>query len=126
MIRRKSDGAVLLHRRPAKGLLAGSWEFPGTEKVPDASEASFRQVFHDAFLREYGISIRPLRYLGEVRHVFTHREWIMQVFEATLEDSEGALLNGSAETSDWCWEDLRAGSNRMMATAFQKIRKLLI
>lgn len=127
VIRRKSDRAVLLHRRPAKGLLAGSWEFPGTEKVPDASEASFRQVFHDAFLREYGISIRPLRYLGEVRHVFTHREWIMQVFEAALEQpEEQRTADDPVAGTDWCWEDLREDSGHMMATAFRKIRKFLI
>ena len=127
VIRREPDGAVLLHRRPAKGLLAGSWEFPGTEKMPDASEAAFRQVFHEAFLRECGISIRPLRYLGEVRHVFTHREWIMQVYEADLEQTEEqTAADDPTAGTDWCWEDLQADSGRMMATAFRKIRKLLI
>ncbi len=143
VIRREPDGAVLLHRRPAKGLLAGSWEFPGTEKLPEgcaASEAggfgepfqqsfggAFQQNFGEAFRQEYGISIRPLRYLGEVRHVFTHREWIMQIFEAALEQTEEQIAaDDPAAGTDWCWEDLRADSGRMMATAFRKIRRLLI
>ncbi len=137
IIRRESDGAVLLHRRPAKGLLAGSWEFPGIDVGSDGFQmdfatgfvSSFLETFRTGFSQEYGIEICPWNYLGQVKHVFTHREWIMHVFEAKLEDGrmeeKPAASESDTGSGDWCWEDLRADSGHMMATAFQKIRRLL-
>lgn len=49
---------IRVHRRPAKGLLAGMMEFPESLPAEDNIEASLD--------------------LGEYTHVFTHREWHMK------------------------------------------------
>ena len=74
------DGeSFLLHRRPQKGLLAGLYEFPGTDSFLTRSDA----------LREAEkLSLKPLRIkvLPSSRHVFTHLEWHMKAYEITVEE----------------------------------------
>ncbi len=72
------DGKYAIRRRPAKGLLAGMWEFlssPAEENTPRPDEAF---------------------YLGEAKHIFTHVEWHMSVYRVPLED-------GTALPSDVVW-----------------------
>lgn len=58
----RGDGAVLLRRRPERGLLGGMMEFPGTPWLSSQSG-----------LEQYAPSACEWRALpGEVRHVFTH------------------------------------------------------
>lgn len=67
-VARRSDGAVLVERREARGLLGGMLGFPGDrwdgsgEGVPLAAD---------------------WRKAGEVRHTFTHFHLVLQVFTAT-------------------------------------------
>lgn len=74
------DGrSFLLHRRPQNGLLAGLYEFPGTDSYLSRQEA----------LREAEkLSLKPLRIkaLPSSRHVFTHLEWHMKAYEITVEE----------------------------------------
>lgn len=71
----RSDGAVLLRRRPEKGLLGGMMEVPGSEwaeKLPQASaplKASWRRL--------------P----GKVEHTFTHFHLEITVLAATIADA---------------------------------------
>lgn len=69
----------LIHKRPSKGLLAGLYEFPGVEKSLTKKEA----------LREASLlGVTPLfiKTLPESRHIFTHREWLMQAYEIRVEE----------------------------------------
>jgi A/G-specific adenine glycosylase len=59
----RDDGAVLLARRPADGLLGGLWEFPG-EPFPDAVAALVEQADRDE-------SSTPS--LEPVTHTFSHK-----------------------------------------------------
>ena len=68
----------LLHRRPAKGLLAGMYEFPGIDQKLNETEA----VDH---LEKLGIKVGSLKPLPSARHVFTHLEWQMQAYEANID-----------------------------------------
>ncbi|MEM7652029.1 MAG: A/G-specific adenine glycosylase [Pseudomonadota bacterium] len=62
----RGDGAILIRRRPPKGLLGGMMEIPSTEwREEMVSEADARKL---APVR--GVSWRPLG--GLVRHTFTH------------------------------------------------------
>ncbi|NLG26229.1 MAG: A/G-specific adenine glycosylase [Clostridiales bacterium] len=63
-----SGGGVLVRRRPAKGLLAGLWEFPNCAGGADELIAE---------LAGMGVSARLEGRLPDVRHIFTHLEWHM-------------------------------------------------
>ncbi len=90
---RRADGAVLLERRPDKGLLGGMLGWPGTgwaEAYPDPAPpvpADWREA--------------P----GDVRHTFTHFHLILSVMTARLPDTAPAgaglfLLPGDFRPSD--------------------------
>ena len=65
-----ADGAVLLNRRPAKGLLAGLWQPLLLEGVQDEAAVA------DA-LRDLGLTPGTPRPVGTAKHVFSHLEWHM-------------------------------------------------
>ncbi|HSJ10388.1 MAG TPA: A/G-specific adenine glycosylase [Longimicrobiales bacterium] len=66
---RRADGAVLLVRRPARGLLAGMWTFPGLELAPaDVVEDAVR-----ALAASHGTALSAPRHIGDVEHTFSHR-----------------------------------------------------
>ena len=66
------DGAVLLRRRPAKGLLGGMSEVPGTDWREQRRTGA--QLLACAPL------MAPWRATGQVRHVFTHFALELEVF----------------------------------------------
>lgn len=75
----RADGAVLLRRRPATGLLAAMTEVPGSAWRPDLSPT--------AALRSAPRFARPVRWRalpGRVKHVFTHFPLELVVFVAHL------------------------------------------
>lgn len=57
---------VLLHRRPAKGLLGGMWELPNIES-DHSSEV----------LSKWGVQALSTESLPTAKHVFSHIEWHM-------------------------------------------------
>jgi A/G-specific adenine glycosylase len=68
---------VLLRRRPAKGLLAGLYELPGTDGHLSEEEAVSR-------LQDCGLEPLRIRSLGPAKHIFTHVEWRMTGYEVWL------------------------------------------
>ena len=73
---------VALHKRPAKGLLAGLWEFPN-ELAPG-----------DNALKSWGIAGTATP--GDTgRHIFSHIEWHMR---AVMVEAEGDVL-----PEGWVW-----------------------
>ncbi len=80
---------VLLRRRPARGLLGGMLEFPGSE-------------WRGTPWGDDGLSAAPMtaawRRAGEVRHGFTHFELRLAVFAAEVEQiqADGVVLPLSA------------------------------
>ena len=73
----RDDGAVLLRKRPERGLLGGMAEPPTTDWTAGRDGAD-------------GVEAAPLaadwRKAGEVRHVFTHFELTLNVFAAPTAD----------------------------------------
>jgi A/G-specific adenine glycosylase len=72
---------VALHKRPARGLLAGLYELPNCPGKLTAEEA----------LRHLkGIGLRPLRIrpLTEAKHVFSHVEWHMCGYVVLVEEPD--------------------------------------
>jgi A/G-specific adenine glycosylase len=68
-------GRLLLQRRPASGLLAKTWALPLREIDGFTPAQAARNVLAELGLRLQG---KP-RWLGEIRHVFTHRDATVQV-----------------------------------------------
>jgi A/G-specific adenine glycosylase len=67
-------GCFLIQERPAGGLLAGLWEFPGGKVEPgETVTAALRREVRE----ELGVGIAGVRKLAVVRHAYTR-------FEATL------------------------------------------
>lgn len=69
---RRGDGAVLLERRPEKGLLGGMLGFPGDGWDGVGGTAPLDTVWQEA---------------GEVRHVFTHFALVLRVLHGHGEES---------------------------------------
>lgn len=80
-------GAVLLRRRPERGLLAGMVELPGT---------AWREG--GAWAETAALAAAPLaadwRRIGVVRHVFTHFGLTLDVYAATVAAFSAADLGG--------------------------------
>lgn len=72
---------VLMVRRPAGGLLGGTWGLPGgTADAP----------LEDLVREQTGLVVRPTEMHGRTEHVFSHRRWSMQVHGADVLDGEVA------------------------------------
>ena len=65
------DRRVAVCKRPPKGLLAGLWEFPNTDKVMSETEAF-------AFLSDRRCSVKAVKHAADAVHIFTHIEWHMR------------------------------------------------
>ena len=85
----------LLNRRPEKGLLAGMYEFLGTDGK--LNEKEVRES-----LEEKGFAILEITGLPSSRHIFSHVEWHMDAYEIRIADEnipleEGQILVGKEE-----------------------------
>lgn len=64
-------GEFLLQRRPAKGLLAGMWEFPMVELQSDADAATAEA----ALGQRIGQEVKLGQKFADIVHIFSHRRW---------------------------------------------------
>lgn len=90
----RSDGAVLLRRRPEKGLLGGMMEVPGSE-WKEASE-----VPEDA-LNAVPLSVRWKKLPHRVRHTFTHFHLELAVYFAMVQMKDELLPAALPEYCSW-------------------------
>lgn len=76
---------VALHKRPAKGLLAGLYELPNCEQKLNQEEAL-------QYIESLGY--RPIRIvpLAEAKHIFSHVEWHMKGYAVLIEEPGRELL----------------------------------
>ena len=72
----RDDGAVLLQRRPEQGLLAAMWGPPGPLATERPQEDSGLLAW--AAAQKGGLHIQAR--VGEIRHVFTHRDLTMGIW----------------------------------------------
>lgn len=92
---------VALHKRPAKGLLAGMYEFPWLE-----GHRSEKQVLE--YLEEMGMKAIRIRKLEPTKHIFSHKEWHMTGYAVRVDELAGLgmdkkepfLFIDPAETKD--------------------------
>ncbi len=88
---------ILLHKRPKNGLLANLFEFPNCEGYLNNQQAT-------AFLDTIGVKPLALHKLEAAKHVFTHLEWHMSGYFATMDASflppEGYFLVTKEELAE--------------------------
>ena len=91
----RSGTSTLLHRRPARGLLAGLWEFPNLSGTLSEKEAL------DA-VRKLGFDPIRVVSLDPSKHLFTHIEWQMTGYLVLVAEPDFPLPDGFVmpETSD--------------------------
>lgn len=77
---------VALHKRPAKGLLAGMYEFPWLE-----GHRSEEQVLE--YLEEMGMKAIRIRKLEPAKHIFSHKEWHMTGYAVRVDELAGLGLD---------------------------------
>ena len=95
------DGTrVLLHRRPAKGLLAGMYEFPNCAGYLTEKDAI-------AFAEGIGLMPVKIRPLEQAKHIFSHVEWHMRGYMIRVAQPDepdvsaaGGYLFAEAEDSE--------------------------
>lgn len=89
----KAGNQYLIRKRPAKGLLAGMYEFPAADGYLSMKEAA-------EWLKKMGtepgkVEITAVKKLGHARHIFTHIQWEMEGYEM--------ILNCKPETAEGIW-----------------------
>ena len=91
----RSGTRTLLHKRPARGLLAGLWEFPNFSGGFSEEEAL------DA-VRDLGFEPLRVRPLDPAKHLFTHVEWQMSGYLISVAEPDFPLPDGYVmpETDD--------------------------
>ena len=99
-------GRVALRKRPARGLLAGLWEYPN-EPAPA-----------EGFPAAWGLETDELLFGGTGVHIFTHVEWHMTARAGTV--------SGESLPPGWVWADREdwAGSYAI-PSAFTPFRDLV-
>jgi A/G-specific adenine glycosylase len=108
----RENGAVLLRRRPEKGLLGGMMEVPSTEWSPAQPES----LGHHAPLKA-----RWRRVPGLVEHTFTHFHLELEVMKADrLEDGV------PAGDGDFKWVPLSDLAGEALPTVMRKIVALVL
>ncbi|TFJ91475.1 A/G-specific adenine glycosylase [Lentibacillus salicampi] len=75
---RNEKNEYLIEKRPDDGLLANMWQFP---MVPVAEVGKDHMA--NWFKMEYGIDVKPSAKKGDLRHVFSHIIWELEIVEAT-------------------------------------------
>lgn len=109
---KRSDGAVLLRKRPPKGLLGGMMEVPSSPWLArfDEKEA----------LAHAPLKLRWRRVPGTIRHVFTHFALEFVVYEAT--ETATAMRRGRmAQGADGEWVALKDLSGRALPSLMRKV-----
>jgi adenine-specific DNA glycosylase len=81
---RDEQGAVLLTQRPAKGLFGGLWEVPLKEVHETPSKAGVGRLVKETV----GLTARIEGQCSSVRHVLTHRDMDIAVFELSVKGRE--------------------------------------
>ena len=81
---------VAVRKRPARGLLAGMYEFPNREGHMTYDEV----VEYGKFL---GLTPIRIRELGSAKHIFSHVEWHMTGYEILVDELEKNMA-GADET----------------------------
>lgn len=77
----KDGKQIAIRKRPAKGLLAGLYEFPNLEGKLSMDEVT-------EYSKKIGLMPVRVQKLPEAKHIFSHIEWHMTGYEVTVDELE--------------------------------------
>ncbi|MCR4895308.1 MAG: A/G-specific adenine glycosylase [Lachnospiraceae bacterium] len=83
---------IALHKRPAKGLLAGLYELPNLPGHLSGEEVR-------SYLDSQGLKVVRITRLPEAKHIFTHKEWHMIGYRVRVDELE----RGPKGTDSCAW-----------------------
>jgi A/G-specific adenine glycosylase len=89
----EKGAAILMVRRPARGLLGGLWEVP-------SSDGESVAALLESIRNRTGVSVERAEHLGTIEHLFTHRALRLDVFR--LERRVGRLRSREGSEARWC------------------------
>ena len=92
----RDGNRAALKKRPDRGLLAGMYEFPSLEGTVAADEVI-------SYLTEQGLHPLRIQPLEPSRHIFTHREWLMQGYMIRVDELEACQRRN--ESLQWLFVD---------------------
>ena len=81
---------IAIRKRPARGLLAGLWEYPNIDKK--LNKRAVRE-----HLEEKGFHILDIAPLPSARHIFSHIEWDLTGWAVTVADANEPPLMAAEE-----------------------------
>jgi A/G-specific adenine glycosylase len=112
------DGKILIHKRPAEGLLANMWEFPNTEYVGSIKKAETTALL--GYLEEtIQAEGELLEKAGYIEHVFSHLKWEISIWRGKLDVCSEHL------PPDWQWVDAAEMEQYPFPVSHQKIIRLV-
>ena len=77
----KDNDKIAIRKRPAKGLLAGLYEFPNLLGRLDTKEIT-------KYCKEIGLMPVRIKKLEDAKHIFSHIEWYMTGYEVIVDELE--------------------------------------
>ncbi len=92
----RKDGRVLIAQRPAKGLLASLWEFPGGEAT---SSRNLQRACEEHLAKNLGLIIKTGKKIASIPHGFSHFTIQLHAFEARV--IKGRLSSTRYQAYKW-------------------------
>ena len=108
----QKEGAYLLEKRPAEGLLANLWGFPLLE------EKTFPKILED-LLKHWETG--DIKTLEPVNHVFTHRKWCLKPVIIAYSSLADKGVEKYCQSGQYQFFIREAMSELPIATVFQKV-----
>ena len=89
-----------MRKRPDTGLLAGLYEFPGTER-------HLKQPEVVRYAKSLGLMPIRVKKLGNAKHIFSHVEWHMVGYEVIVDELEKNVRDQGAAPGEILFAELR-------------------
>ncbi|WP_160725441.1 A/G-specific adenine glycosylase [Bacillus sp. USDA818B3_A] len=106
------EGKLLIHKRPASGLLANLWEFPNVEIHHQLQND--REEIVKLFDQELQLKTDLETIIGQIEHIFSHLVWNIKVYTGTISDD-------FQENEDWKLVSFKEMENYAFPVSYQKI-----
>lgn len=110
-------GRILIHKRPAKGLLANLWEFPNVE-LQHPMQHEREQVVR-LFEESLALNVQLEKIIGQIEHVFSHLVWNIKVYI-------GKIDSGFEESEEWRFVTMDELEEYAFPVPYQKMFKLYL
>ena len=108
----RKENAIILNKRPNKGLLAGLYEFPNINRYLTEEEAV-------CWIKEQKLLPIKIQPLQEAKHIFSHIEWHMKGYMVWIDEL-------SEENSDFLFIELEESQEKYpIPTAFSAYTKYM-